>query len=261
MYPKVGNVSLFTEGEGVARESYIYTEPNPDLIAGVAMTTLTKNIIYLGVDWRHMSVTDTVLRAVMDYYDRNGGTKIPIELSEFKAKAMTNRVEVSWATESELNSEKFELERSKMTGGDKGEYSKIAERTAAGKSSVRLEYGPVIDKDVTYGDIIVYRLKMIDKDGRYEYSEERMVEVGGEGLWLGEPVPNPVQGTARFEMLTGGKDVEVIVYDVNGRKVEVKYELGNGKMEMDMSGVVNGTYTIVLKSGDLMTTRQIRVVR
>ena len=261
MFPKVGTVGLFTQGEGLAKESYIYPEPNPDLGAGVAMTTLTKNIIYIAVDWRHMGDPESILRSVMDYYDKNGGTDIPIELSNFDAKSTTNRVDITWATESELNSDRFEVERAKVSEGIKADFSKIAEKSAAGKSSVRIEYGPVVDRNVEYGDVYIYRLKMMDKDGRYEYSDERMVEVGGEGLWISEARPNPVQGVAKFDIRTNNKNVELSVYDVNGRNMEVKYEISNGVMEMDMSGVNSGVYTIVLKSGDLMLTRQLRVVK
>jgi len=262
MFPKVGKVTLFTQGEGIAKESHVYPETSPaNLISGVAMTTLTKNVIYMGVDWRHFGNPEAILRSVMDYYDKNGGTEVPIELADFNAKASTNRVEVSWVTESELNSDRFEVEKAKVTGDFRESFSKIAEKPAAGRSSVRLEYGPVVDRDVEFGGVYIYRLKMLDKDGKYEYSNEKMVEVGGEGLWLGEAIPNPVQGMARFELLTGGREIELLVYDVNGRVVEVKYEVNNGTLNLDMSGVQSGTYTIVLKSGDLMLTRQLRVVR
>jgi parallel beta-helix repeat protein len=262
MFPKVGFVSLFTKGEGIAKESHVYPGTTPaNLNTGVAMTTLTKNVIYIGIDWRHFGDPEAILRSVMDYYDKNGGTEIPIELADFNAKARTNRVEISWVTESELNSEKFEVEKAVVKEGVKESFAKIAEKAAAGKSSIKLEYGPVVDREVVKGGQYIYRLKMIDKDGRYAYSNERMVEIGGEGLWLGEATPNPVEGIAKFEIATGDKAIEMYVYDVNGREMGLKHEIKDGLLEIDMSGVISGVYTVVLKSGDMMITRQVRVVR
>jgi hypothetical protein len=51
------------------------------------------------------------------------------------------------------------------------------------------------------------------------------------------------------------------VYDVNGREMGLKHEIKDGLLEIDMSGVMSGVYTVVLKSGDMMITRQVRVVR
>ena len=253
------------EGEGVAKETYKY-EPDgelsdPDEVTnGVVMTTLRKNVIYISTDWRHMGDVEAVLRQILDYYDKNGGTDIPIELAEFEATAVSNRVDLRWVTASELNSERFDVERAELSKAGKGSFYKIAEEAAAGLSSVSREYS-IADRNVEYGKVYIYRLKMVDKDGRYAYSDERMVEIGGEGLWLSEARPNPVRDVARFDISTGGRQIELYLYDMNGRKIVPGFEINDGVMELDISGVGSGVYTLILSAGEVMMTRQLQVVK
>jgi hypothetical protein len=266
-YPEVGKNTMFDRGEGLAKYSFMYDKTDPDIAdadevgAGIATTTLQKNMVYIPVDWRHMADAEAVLRSIMDYYEKNGGTEIPIELANFNAKAVANRVEVSWTTASELNSDRFEVEKAEINGAVKGSFSKIAEKAGAGKSSVDREYGPVIDRNVDFGKTYIYRLKMVDLDGQYAYSDERMVEIGGEGLWLSEAVPNPVKDMARFDISTDGREVELSLYDNNGRKLTSKYEINNGVLSLDMSGVQSGAYTLVVHAGEITMNRQISVTK
>jgi len=259
-YPQVGVIDIYTRGEGLAKATYKYAKDEPN-VNGVAMTTLTKNIVYIGTDWRHFADAESVLRQLLDWYDDNGGTEVPIELTNFEVKPVTNRVDIRWTTASELNSDRFEVERAGVVSGVKGSFRKIAERQAAGKSEQAIEYGPVTDREVKYGERYIYRLKLIDRDGRYEYSDEKMVEIGGEGMWLGEARPNPVRETASFDISIVEGTVDVYLYDMSGRKFEVRYNIEEGKLELNLSNISSGTYTLVVSSGDVMMTRQFSVVK
>ncbi len=77
-------------------------------------------------------------------------------------------------TSSEINSSRFEVERRMETGDI---YNKIESVEAQGTSTTEQTYGPYFDYGVRYGNSYVYRLKMIDKDGSSEYSQEKVVTI------------------------------------------------------------------------------------
>ncbi|MCX7909849.1 MAG: right-handed parallel beta-helix repeat-containing protein, partial [Ignavibacteria bacterium] len=118
--PYCGLMRVEPNGEGQALAAGYYRNhpaSTTDSIAGVATAALTRNVILFGVDWRHWGKIDLAIRAILDYANQNGGFIIPVELSQFDAKAIGNAVYVSWATESEYNTSKFEVERAEYRDG------------------------------------------------------------------------------------------------------------------------------------------------
>ena len=216
----------------------------------------------MGVDWRHLSNVENVLRAVLDYYDKNGGSEIPVELENFDAKANDNRVEITWSTASEFNTAKFEVEKATISeDGMKGDFVRIATKSAAGTSANRIEYGPIVDKNVANNSSYVYRLKMIDLDGKFEYSNEKKVEFGGT-FTLGDAQPNPAIGDfVTFSMNTVENNIDVVLYDVNGRKVDFTYVINAEGLQVNLHMIPSGNYTMLVKSGDLTITRQFQVTK
>jgi hypothetical protein len=89
---------------------------------------------------------------------------LPVSLTQFASKRNNNKVMLSWATKTEINFSHFELERST----DALNYATIATVTAKGNSNGS-NYGyddfPNQQKSKYY-----YRLKMVDKDGSFTYS-------------------------------------------------------------------------------------------
>jgi hypothetical protein len=96
---------------------------------------------------------------------------LPVELLSFTATPYQDKAQLTWATASEQNSAYFDIERS--TNGNV--YSKTGTVTAAGNSLTTQEYAfedaTPITTPITY-----YRLKMVDADGAFSYSEVRKVE-------------------------------------------------------------------------------------
>jgi len=258
--PYCGLMTLFSEGAGNAFVAYDYvnhdaSEANSTM--GVATTTMDRNVLYLGVDWRHFTDVYRVLRGGFDFIEKNDGFVIPVELANFDARYVGNKVSINWATASEMNTDRFEVEKA-VKGGD---FAKIAEVTAKGNSQEKVNYGPVFDRDVTVGNVYVYRLKVVDFNGEFSYSDEREVEIGGE-FWLSEAKPNPANDVVRFD-LTGveSSDVTLTIVDVDGKVIVPDYTISSGSLEVNLSNVASGTYTMLVKVGTETLTRQFKVVR
>lgn len=92
-------------------------------------------------------------------------TILPVELLSFEAEILYNAVEFKWATASELNNDKFEIEESY----DGLHFKKIGEVEGNGTSTEQQNYSFKIEK--TGNGIFYYRLKQLDFDGQFEYSK------------------------------------------------------------------------------------------
>ncbi|MFN3269324.1 MAG: T9SS type A sorting domain-containing protein, partial [Candidatus Kapaibacteriota bacterium] len=267
--PYCGLMAVEANGEGQALAGGYYRShqgSTTDSIAGVATTTLTRNVILFGVDWRHWGRIDMIIRAILDFANSNGGFIIPVELSEFNAKPVGNVVYVTWATESEYNTSKFEVERAEVQGATKSEFVKVGEEKAAGTSTSRKEYGPVVDRGVGFGKVYVYRLKVVDVDGATSYSREVMVKMEGEVNWVSEVMPNPGDNEVKFEVSAiEGANIEARIIDLAGREVKRVYNgVGNGnvvKVVANVSDLPSGMYTLVVKIGNETITRSVNIVR
>jgi hypothetical protein len=272
--PVPGLMLANSGSQGLTVQAYKYNDTQvlskvvgkKDPTMGTATTSIERNIITLGADWRHYSDVEYILRSVLDYFSKNGGGIIPVELIGFNARAVSNRVELNWETGSEYNSDRFEVERATLTDAGKSAFVRIAELAASGKSNQVKSYGPVIDRNVAADAVYVYRLKMIDLDGKYDYSGEVIVNMGSEPFTMTEPVPNPaINYTDVSYVLSEDGNAELALYDLTGKKVMVIFSgivtSGSYTRSIDVSMLANGTYSLVLNQNGKLITRNIVVNR
>jgi len=108
---------------------------------------------------------------------------------------------------------------------------------------------------------------MVDRDGSYSYSDVRKVTVKGlEGiLQLSEVTPNPASNNAKVLVtISEPMNVNIEIIDLNGRKV---LDIMNGtlastrEINFNLSTVPSGTYTLVLRSGDILLTKTFTVTK
>ena len=268
--PYCGLVSIYPEGEGLATPAFYYEKHDgapSDSIAGVTTTTLNRNVCYYAIDWRHWGDLDMIVRGTIDFIEKNGGTIIPVELTNFDAVARGKQVDLSWKTASEYNSDKFEIERAVKNESGVSTFEKIAEEKAQGTSVSETVYGPITDKDVRIGQTYVYRLKIVDLTGEYSYSGEREVKIGGENTsWITAPVPNPVvnEATIEYSVAQAGQ-VEISLYDMSGKLIETllnEYSNeGQHSFRMDASDLMSGQYSIVMKTNGQQFVTYVQIVK
>ncbi len=270
-YPQPGLFNLLEDGEGRVRTAFKYDELlNPDFpeegrIMGGAFTSVNRNILYLGVDWRNFDKVEDIMRGGIDYLNRNGGIVNPIELYSFTAEPVGQRVELNWSTASEQNSLRFEVERSLVSSSELN-YSKVGEVPALGNSSVLHYYG-LTDNKVTMNNRYSYRLKMVDASGQYEYSNAVEVVLNGNGgIELGNVLPSPVRSSSDFTLtLSEASTVSVELYDAAGALVKTLHsgQLPSGitTLTINSSDFASGSYTLVVRSGATLLNKNITIVK
>jgi hypothetical protein len=280
-YPAL--LDAVTMGEGNAKTAYVYnkvrdvnsgqlvdlgaaTHPEKTRVMGVAATSLYRNVVTLGVDWRHFGDPQSILRSSFDYIESNGGLVIPVELTTFTAEQVNNRVDLAWTTSSEDNSSHFEVEKAVATDASRSIFTKIDEVSAAGNSGVT-QYYAATDRDINSGDTYIYRLKMVDLDGEFDYSSEVEVAIDqANGIRLQSVVPNPVNTTATMQYtLSNGTDLSIKLYDMSGRVVA---ELANGfkaagthELVLDAQNIPSGSYNVVLTANGKALTTSVKIVK
>ncbi len=160
-------------------------------------------------------------------------TPLPVQLAQFAAVASgPAAVRLAWVTASEVNSQRFEIERS----FDGDHYLKIAEIAAAGSINARRAYA-YQDEAAPTGQLY-YRLRQVDLDGMATYSPVRSVTLGGApSLTL---YPNPTHGAASLRGVAAGQVVQVI--DALGRPVAVATADAAGTAAL--GGLAPGLYLV-----------------
>ena len=278
--PKPSMMKIYTDknSKGYARQAFKYrsiesTVAVKDSTMGVTTTGPTSNVIFYGLDWRHFAKTgnrtglERVLRGSFDHVQFNDGRVTPVELVTFDARRTGSAVTLDWATATEQNSGWYEVERAVNTGNELV-FERIETVPAAGNSTSRREYNAV-DNNVRTGTY-VYRLRMVDRDGTFDYSDEVAVVIGDNAnstLAISEARPNPVSGIANvdYTISTPGM-VRVELTDMIGRTVSTIFEgnvstAGTYSLEVSAENLPAGMYQIVVKSGDSVATRSLQVVR
>ena len=166
---------------------------------------------------------------------RNQCLLLPIELTDFTGSQQGHAVKLEWTTASELNNDKFIIERS--SNGD--DFDAIGIVSGAGTTEIVHNY-QFFDQ-APAGGINYYRLKQVDLDGAFTYSQMIVVEVSGEASYL-KIYPNPSNGMCTI-MNTDGSSEIVIMNELG----EVVYTItGNANItHINISQLPAGMYTVV----------------
>jgi len=172
-----------------------------------------------------------------------GETVLPVSLNNFKAKVLDDEVELSWSTAVETNNDYFQLERSE-NGRD---FEAIARVEGANNSHSIQSYSSR-DRNPNNGDNY-YRLKQVDLNGAYAYSEVVWVEMKLQKSVRMYPIPVNDQLTIDYRS-TLTEQANIIVRDALGVVVSNKTILavpGDNKIEIDLATIPSGSYFVVMQ--------------
>jgi hypothetical protein len=193
-------------------------------------------------------------------------TIIPVELNNFTANVNQGKVNLSWETSSELNNLGFFIERKNIDAyANETEWVEIGFKEGRGNSTERnlyqFEDHPL--NDGTYH----YRLRQVDYDGSFEYSNE--VEVNlffVKSFELSQNYPNPFNPSTTISFqLPEASFISLKVFDALGTEVETiaegKYPAGVHEVVFDAEKLSSGLYLYRIISGTNELTRKMMVVK
>ncbi len=187
---------------------------------------------------------------------------VPVELMSFSADYLDKEILLQWQTASEKNNYGFQVERK----ANDGSWTNLGFVPGKGTTSEIQSYF-YKDKPSENGKYI-YRLKQLDYDGTFTYSQAAEAEVLiSFDLQLDQNYPNPFnpETKIRFEVPDGskGSHITLKLHDILGREIAtlVNEEKNPGAYEItfrpDNYRLSSGVYFYTLASGDVLLTRKL----
>jgi DNA-binding beta-propeller fold protein YncE len=186
---------------------------------------------------------------------------LPVELTSFIAVVEKEKVILKWETATEVNNYGFEILR--FTQNDK--WGKIGFVDGHGNSNSPKEYS-FTDKNLTGGSHFSYRLKQVDIDGSYEYSDIVEVEFVPTEFALYQNYPNPFNPSTKIKYsLPQETAVTIKVFDILGEEVMTlvneKQEAGTYEIDFDGGNLVSGIYVYQMQAGSFSNTKKMLLMK
>ncbi len=169
---------------------------------------------------------------------------VPVELASFSAQYRNDQVELRWSTASEINNSGFEIERSVV----KGEWESIGYADGHGTTNKPQQYLFIDYPAKGTTGTIEYRLKQIDRDGSFEYSNSVAVSLAHSTPGIVKNFPNPFNPATNISFSLISEDaITLKVFNTAGDCVATLYDRallqpGNYSVVFDGSGLPSGTY-------------------
>jgi len=166
----------------------------------------------------------------------------------FEAKSNKKQISLNWQTASETNNAGFEIQRSM----DSKNWQNLTFIEGKGTTQAQQEYVND-DKDLRQGQLYYYRLKQIDYDGGFEYSEVISARTAGQEV-TGVFAPNPAvagQTTLSYATPADG-EMNLRVFDVAGKELLRQTHLvveGSNRFELDFRDLGTGLFFVKMEQG------------
>ena len=177
---------------------------------------------------------------------------LPIELSDFRATRNEEGVEITWTTQSEINLDYFQLERSEDGRTFRRIYEVDGKGTETGPQSYRyIDRSPL--EPISY-----YRLRNVDLDGSSETSKIIAISATKSGIKNLYQIPGSKKLIIEYYPGNLPQNGKLTLYDTSGRVLR-QYELQTkaDKQELDLSQLYIGAYFIRINLGGNIYARLI----
>jgi hypothetical protein len=175
---------------------------------------------------------------------------LPLSLIKFNAAYKENAVHLFWQTAQEHNTDHFNIERSI----DGNNFNKTGQVSASGdKNSVQnYSFTDVnLPKQFSLGQWLYYRLKIVDKDGKFTYSNIETVKAE-EALSSIKINPNPVRNILQISGLPTTVAAKVSILDMYGKTIK-KIAVQESNYFMDVTDLPSGMYFLNVREDKKVT--------
>jgi photosystem II stability/assembly factor-like uncharacterized protein len=247
--------------------TYILVAGRASTMKGTAVTTDA------GETWTLLDTVGCYLANFPSYVDGWGskwgtnvvykyvGPPLPVELTSFTAQVENQKVILKWATATELNNNGFEIQR-KVAESD---FATVGFVRGEGTTTNQKEYS-YIDQDLTDGKYF-YRLKQVDYNGSYEYSNVIEVDVRSLNDYaLEQNYPNPFNPSTTIGYVLREKtNAKLILLNAIGEEVAVlvneEQDKGFHKVDFKAANLPSGVYFYQLRAGDYTSVKKMILLK
>jgi hypothetical protein len=189
---------------------------------------------------------------------------LPVELVSFTANVTNTFIHLSWVTITEVNNYGFDIERISF-GEQNSEWIKIGFVEGNGNSNSTKHY-TFVDKEPKVGYLFGYRLKQIDTDGTYTYSDIIEVEMIPYEFALHQNYPNPFNPVTKISWQSP-EDVNqtIIIFDILGNEVVTLVDeykpAGRYEIEFNAEQLPSGVYFYRLQAGNFIKIKKMVLMK
>jgi hypothetical protein len=235
-------------------------EPTP-LLTNTAGNDITTNISSINIRQGSSSSMPTVqidgLRV-----SQNWGGILPVELTSFTASASNGAINLRWSTATELRNNGFGIERSV----NKSDWTNISFVNGNGTSNSVKNYS-YADNSITKAGKYYYRLKQVDNDGAYKYSNTTEVNYAAPSVYtLNQNYPNPFNPSTMIAYsIPNASNVKLLVYNAIGQVLRVLEDgfksAGNYSISFNASELPSGLYFYKIEAGQFSQIKKMMLVK
>ena len=214
----------------------------------------------------HNNPNNSMGWGILNALDAANYFPIPVELQSFSANVIGTDVLLNWITSTEKNNSGFEVQRKTQ---EENEFKTLIFIEGNGTTTEQNSYS-FIDKNSPSG-FVTYRLKQIDLDGSFEYSNSIEVEVISPKVFsLEQNYPNPFNPSTKIKYVIPNVEtlqstsiqVTLKIYDVLGNEITTLvneqqqpgiYEVEFNTKEMNLT---SGVYFYQLRANNFVETKK-----
>lgn len=176
---------------------------------------------------------------------------LPVELIDFSAQSIEKNITLKWKTATETNNAGFELQRS----SDNQTFERLSFIEGKGTTDIVQNYS--FDDDRLFiNQVYYYRLKQIDYDGQFVYSD--IVSVDFRKDTDISIAPNPVKDKLNITNAENWKGtVNLLIFTVNGQLVQrVQYDNPDYSISLNIQDLRAGMYHVQIVSNNQTVTQR-----
>ncbi|MCL5030393.1 MAG: T9SS type A sorting domain-containing protein [Bacteroidetes bacterium] len=200
-------------------------------------------------------------------------TPLPVELSSINYSVNEGIVELYWKTITEVNNYGFEIERKSLDNiqpsvnknqSDEG-WTQVG-FVKGNQTSLTPKQYSFVDENPVGGNKFSYRIKQIDNNGTYKYSNAIEVQLTITKFTLQQNYPNPFNpSTAIRYSLPQNSFVSLKVFDISGKEVSTlaneQETQGNHSIEFNANNLASGIYFYRIQAGNYTDTKKLILLK
>ncbi len=190
---------------------------------------------------RYAKVKDAIFKGLAN-------NSLPATITNFTASTERNLVQLKWNTINEINVAEFAIERS----DDGRNFKTIGTEKAKNISSQQNYWFNDIEP---LNGVAYYKLKIIDKDGKFNYSKTIIVNTNIKSNV--SIYPNPAKSVITITYPKVSSNSTMIISTVEGKKVLVQTLMANStQSNINIASLTNGNYLVTIASGNEIITQK-----